>query len=210
MSGSALPAGPGGASADPGPAGGHPAVIPGVPGNRFNPLAWVVGEPEVGPGTWVGPFCLLDGSGGLVIGRGCDLAAGVQVYTHSSAKRCVTDRKVEIERRPVRIGDCTFLGAGAVVMMGVTIGSHCVIGAGAVVTRDIPDHSLAVGVPARVVGRVDPDTGETLPLPAGSERADHGLAQDATPGNRLANGSVPDTRPGTGRPQDDERRLSPR
>ena len=44
--------------------------------NPWNPLAWVVGEPEVGEGTWIGPFCLLDGSGGLIIGRGCDLAAG--------------------------------------------------------------------------------------------------------------------------------------
>ena len=44
--------------------------------------------------------------------------------------------------------------------MGVTIGSHCVIGAGAVVATDIPDRSVAVGVPARVIGTVDPRTGE--------------------------------------------------
>src|SRR4051794_26947973 len=107
-------------------------------------MAWFVGEPEIGEGTWIGPFCLIDGSGGLVIGRGCDLAAGAQVYTHSTAKRCVTDRAVPIERAPVRIGDCTFIGAGAVILMGVTIGRHCVIGAGAVVTSDVPDCSVAV------------------------------------------------------------------
>jgi len=135
--------------------------------NPYNPLAWIVGDPVVGPGTWIGPFCLLDGSGGLEIGRGCDIAAGAQIYTHSSAKRCVTDRRVEIERRPVRIGECTFIGAGAIVMMGVTIGDHCVIGAGAVVTTDLPDRAVAVGVPATVVGFVDLETGETVPLPAG-------------------------------------------
>lgn len=128
--------------------------------NPYNPLAWFTGEPEIGAGTWIGPFCLIDGSGGLTIGRGCDLAAGVQIYTHSSARRCVTDRATGIERAPVRIGDCTFLGAGAVVLMGATIGSHCVIGAGAVVTGDIPDRSVAVGVPARVTGSVDPVTGD--------------------------------------------------
>lgn len=134
-----------------------PDATPGA--NPYNPLAWFVGEPEIGDGTWIGPFCMIDGSGGLVIGRGCDLAAGVQVYTHSSARRCVTDRAVEIDRAPVRIGDCTFIGAGAVILMGVTIGSHCMIGAGAVVTTDVPDYGVAVGVPAQVTGKVDPGTG---------------------------------------------------
>lgn len=119
----------------------------------------MVGEPQIGDGTWVGPFCPVDGSGGLVIGRGCDLAAGSQIYTHSTARRCVSARAVDTERAPVRIGDHTFIGAGAVVLMGVSIGDHCIVGAGAVVTGDIPDRSVAVGVPARVVGRVDPRTG---------------------------------------------------
>jgi acetyltransferase-like isoleucine patch superfamily enzyme len=84
----------------------------------------------------------------------------VHVYTHSSLRRCVTDRAAPVERRPVRIGDCTFIGANAVILMGVTIGSHCVIGAGAVVDIDVPDFGVAVGVPARVVGTVDRATGK--------------------------------------------------
>lgn len=131
---------------------------PGGP-NPYNPLAWFVGSPTIGEGTWIGPFCLIDGSGGLTIGRGCDISAGVQIYTHSTVRRCVTERAQETERRPVVIGDHTFIGANAVVMMGVTIGSHCVVGAGAVVTRDIPDGSAALGVPAVVRGRVDTETG---------------------------------------------------
>ncbi len=133
----------------------------GVPPNSYNPLAWFVGEPEIGPGTWIGPYCLIDGSGGLTIGQGCDISAGVHIYTHSSARRCVSDRRVPIERAPVRIGDSTFLGANAVVLMGTTIGNHCIVGAGSVVTSDIPDNCVAVGVPARVVGCVDPTDGST-------------------------------------------------
>ena len=132
--------------------------------NPWNPLAWVVGDPEVGEGTWIGPFCLLDGSGGLVIGQGCDLAAGVQVYTHSTAARCVTGRAVDTDRAPVTIGDRTFIGANSVVLMGVTIGSGCVVGAGSVVTRDVPDGVCVTGVPARVVGTVDQETGEVTRL----------------------------------------------
>lgn len=130
-----------------------------VPANPYNPLAWFVGEPAIGEGTWIGPFCLIDGSGGLEIGRSCDIAGGVHIYTHSSARRCVTDRKEAVERGPVRIGDCTFIGANTVILMGVSIGHHCIIGAGSVVTKDLPDNSVAVGSPARVVGTVDGSTG---------------------------------------------------
>lgn len=140
--------------------GATPPVEGAVPPNPWNPLVWVVGDPIVGEGTWVGPFCLLDASGGLTIGRGCDLAAGVHVYTHSTAARCVTGRVRDTERRPVSIGDRTFIGANTVVLMGVTVGSGCIIGAASVVTKDVPDGTCATGVPARVVGTVDQTTGQ--------------------------------------------------
>ena len=130
--------------------------------NSFHPLAWVVGEPEIGDGTWVGPFCLIDGSGGLRIGSGCDIAAGTHIYTHSTARRCVTGRQVETDRAPVHIGDRTFIGANSVVLMGVTIGSGCVIAAGSVVRSDVPDGHWAAGVPATIRGTVDPATGALL------------------------------------------------
>ncbi|HEX5742168.1 MAG TPA: acyltransferase [Pilimelia sp.] len=136
------------------------AAAPAGTPNPYHPLAWFVGEPVIGAGTWVGPFVLLDASGGLEIGRGCDIAAGAHIYTHSSARRCVTDRAVPITRAPVRVGDCTFVGAGAKIFMGVTIGDHCIVNANAVVTRDVPDRGVVAGVPARLVGTVDPATGE--------------------------------------------------
>lgn len=46
------------------------------------------------------------------------------------------------------------LGAGCIVVAGVTIGRWAMVGAGAVVTRDIPDYALAVGNPARLIGYV--------------------------------------------------------
>ena len=70
-----------------------------------------------------------------------------------------------VDREPVRIGDCTFIGANSVILMGVTIGSHCIIGAGSVVTSDIPDGALAVGVPARTSStcQIDAQHPESLP-----------------------------------------------
>ena len=46
---------------------------------------------------------------------------------------------------PVRIGKNVWIGAGAIVLPGVTIGDHSVIGAGSVVTKDIPPNVVAVG-----------------------------------------------------------------
>lgn len=52
---------------------------------------------------------------------------------------------------PVRIGKNCWLGAGVIVLPGVTIGDNCVIGAGSVVTKSIPDGVVAVGNPCRVL-----------------------------------------------------------
>ena len=52
---------------------------------------------------------------------------------------------------PVRIGNNCWLGAGVIVMPGVTIGDNTVIGAGSVVTKDIPANVVAVGNPCRVL-----------------------------------------------------------
>ncbi len=54
----------------------------------------------------------------------------------------------------VRIGKNCWLGAGVVVLPGVTIGDNCVIGAGSVVTRDIPPNVVAVGNPCRVLREI--------------------------------------------------------
>ena len=55
---------------------------------------------------------------------------------------------------PVRIGRNCWLGAGVIVMPGVTIGDNTVIGAGSVVTKDIPSGVVAVGNPCRVLREV--------------------------------------------------------
>ena len=52
---------------------------------------------------------------------------------------------------PVRIGRNCWLGAGVIVLPGVTIGDNTVVGAGSVVTKDLPSNVLAVGTPCRVV-----------------------------------------------------------
>ncbi len=138
-----------------------------LPPNPYNPHAWVIGEPTVGAGTWIGAFTVIDGSGGLTIGAGCDISSGVHLYTHSSVRRCLSGRTFPaVERAPVHIGDHVFIGAGAIVNMGVRIGDNSVVGAGAVVSRDVAPYTVVGGVPAQPIATVhiDGDTVTFRPL----------------------------------------------
>ena len=54
--------------------------------------SYVYGEVQVGENTWIGPFTLLDGTGGLIIGDWCCISANVQIYTQ--------DRRLPSMRRP--------------------------------------------------------------------------------------------------------------
>ena len=56
---------------------------------------------------------------------------------------------------PVKIGRNCWIGAGTVIVPGVTIGENTVIGAGSVVTKDIPANVVAVGNPCRVLRKID-------------------------------------------------------
>ena len=55
---------------------------------------------------------------------------------------------------PILVREGASIGAGAVILPGVTVGRWAMVGAGAVVTRDVPDHALVTGNPARPAGYV--------------------------------------------------------
>lgn len=56
---------------------------------------------------------------------------------------------------PIHVGENCWLGAGVIVLPGVTIGKNSVIGAGSVVTKDIPENVVAVGNPCRVLREIN-------------------------------------------------------
>jgi len=117
---------------------------------------------QIGDHVYIGHYTVLDGVGGLVIEEGCQLAAHVTVFTHSShiAIRLYGNHYHESEGEekqaypiaPVRIGKYTFLGTGAKIMPGVTIGKGCIIGAGSIVFSNVEDFQIVAGVPVRVIG----------------------------------------------------------
>lgn len=124
-------------------------------GSSVYDSSYVFGEVSVGNNTWIGPFTIIDGSGGLRIGDNCTVAAGVHIYTHDNVGQTVTGGKMPIQRKPVSIGNCTYIGPNAIITKGVTVGSHCIIGANSLVTSSLPDFSVAVGTPAKITGKVN-------------------------------------------------------
>lgn len=117
--------------------------------------ALVIGDVKVGNETWVGPFVVLDGSGGLEIGAHCSISAGVHVYTHDSVKWAVTGGTASYHHAKTRIGNNCFIGPNVIVTKGVSIGDGCIIGANSLVLSDIPPKSKAVGSPCRIIGLVN-------------------------------------------------------
>ena len=115
--------------------------------NTFN--GWI----SLGSNCTVNSYAILYGHGGLEIGNDVRIAPQVMIMpmNHISKDPHVPIRKQGISSQGVKIEDDVWLGAGAIILDGVTIGRGSVIGAGAVVTKDIPPHSVAIGVPARVI-----------------------------------------------------------
>lgn len=114
----------------------------------------VLGDVKVGKNTWIGPFSVLDGSGGLEIGSNCSISSGVQIYSHDSINWALSGGTAKYDYAPTVIGSNCYIGPQTVIARGVKIGDGCLIGAHSLVLEDIPSGSKAFGVPCKVHGSI--------------------------------------------------------
>lgn len=112
----------------------------------------VLGHVVVGKNTWIGPFVVLDGAGGLEIGDYCSISAGVQIYSHDSVEWAISGGTAEYQYAKTCVGNRCYIGPNVVVAKGVTLGDGCVVGANSLVLNSIPAGMKAFGNPCRVVG----------------------------------------------------------
>jgi acetyltransferase-like isoleucine patch superfamily enzyme len=121
------------------------------PENRFHPLVWIVGDPEIGKNVYIGGFSEVNAKGAIVkIGDNCDIASFVTINCADSHKKCI-DLSADIDRDDILIGEHVFIGSHSVIKGGASIGHHSVIAAGTIVGAiDIPPYSLVIGNPAVV------------------------------------------------------------
>lgn len=131
-----------------------------APGNdlRISLLRWC--GYQVGSHVYVGQGLViadkLEGPGtDVVIGNRASIGPNVTIVTASSPNNSRLAAIVGVKQGRVVIGDDAWIGAGAVLLPGITVGEMSIVGAGAVVNEDVPPRSVVAGVPAKVVKRIE-------------------------------------------------------
>lgn len=105
---------------------------------------------EIGKNVVVMPGCLMMSAGGITIEDGAMIAANVQLISNNHD---LYERQI-ITCRPIHIGKCAWIGAGATILPGVVVGDNAVVGAASVVTKDVPADTIVAGNPAKVIKRI--------------------------------------------------------
>ena len=127
----------------------------------------------IGDGTRIQWFCHISAVRHVEIGRKVLIALGVLItdgrHAYMKIQQTIMDQPFAAGG-PVIIGDGCHLGERCCILPGVRVGVHSVVGAHAVVTHDVPPYSVVVGAPARVIKRLNQQTGlwEHVPAEVGS------------------------------------------
>ena len=105
---------------------------------------------KLGAGVFLNFNCVILDVVEVEIGDLTQIGPGVQILTADHPRDPALRAQGHEFGRSVRIGKNVWIGAGALLMPGVTVGDNALIGAGSVVTRDVPAGATVKGNPARV------------------------------------------------------------
>jgi maltose O-acetyltransferase len=137
------------------------ALIRYEPGMMRSPVRWQYGHLDIGEGCFFNWECLFLDNARITFGTGIAVGPRAQFITGGHPLRALERTRFDeagnrvigaiCTSAPIFVEDDVWIGAGVIVLPGVTIGARSVIGAGSVVNRSIPPDSLAVGNPCRVI-----------------------------------------------------------
>lgn len=127
------------------------------------------GQVRIGQWCYVGKGSRIWSGSSITIGDRVLIAHSVNVFdnlTHPIDRnarhmhfRHIAERghpaDVDLDDKPIIIGDDAWIGAGAIVTRGVTLGEGAIVAAGAVVTSNVPAMTIVAGNPARVVRSIE-------------------------------------------------------
>jgi acetyltransferase-like isoleucine patch superfamily enzyme len=104
---------------------------------------------DIGADCFIGQGTVIVANADMSIGADCLIAENVTIRDSNHNTTSKPYRLQGCTSKPVSIGQNVWLGAGAVVLPGVTLGDDVIAGAGAVVTKSFPQGAKVVGMPAK-------------------------------------------------------------
>jgi hypothetical protein len=102
------------------------------------------------------PGCYIQAMNGIEIGKNVRYGPNVHII---SSNHSLLDYDKHDHTSPIKIGDNCWIGSGAIILPGVELSDHVIVAAGSVVTKSFTNDKLIGGVPAKVIKRLDPYTG---------------------------------------------------
>lgn len=107
----------------------------------------------LGDGVFMNFGCIVLDVCAVTIGALTQIGPNVQILAADHPRDPEQRRAMLESGRPVVIGANVWIGAGAIILPGITVGDAIIVGAGSIVTRDVPAGATVVGNPARVIAR---------------------------------------------------------
>lgn len=110
-------------------------------------------EIKIGKNVFINFDCVFLGLGGITIEDNVLIAPKVSLL--SEGHPVSPEIRHSLVPGHIHIKKKSWIGAGAIILPGVTIGENSVVASGAVVSKDVPDNTVVAGVPAKIVKQID-------------------------------------------------------
>lgn len=104
---------------------------------------------RLGKHVFVNSNCTFMDRGGITIEDDVFIGPNVSVITENHAEEA--ELRHNVYCKPILIKRNAWIGAGAIILPGVTVGRNAIVAAGAVVSKDVPDNAIVAGVPAKYI-----------------------------------------------------------
>lgn len=116
----------------------------------FLPFHTVFGKfTRFGKNVFVNSGCTFLDRGGITLKDDVFIGPNVSLLTENHPED--PELRHHVYAKPILVKRNAWIGAGAIVLPGITIGRNAIVGAGSVVTKDVPDNVIVAGNPAKFI-----------------------------------------------------------
>lgn len=125
--------------------------FPEIEDGKLTKYNWIVRHPDkltLGYKTDIGAFTYLNAFNGIFIEDFVQIGSHCSIYSIST---------IDNKGGKIHLKTNCKIGSHSVIMPGVTIGENSIIGAFSFVNSDIPSNVVAFGIPAKIIGEINPD-----------------------------------------------------